>query len=367
MALKVALVHDWLTNQGGGERVLWQLHQLYPEAPIYTSVFAPESLPDFAALNIKTSFLQNWPLAKKKHQLFSMFRTQAFESFDFSDYDLVISSTSSEAKGIITKPGTVHICYMFTPTRYYWSGYREYIDNPGFGLLNPIVKALAPPLISKLREWDYAAAQRPDYIVGISNYVNGRIRKYYRREPELIYPPVDIERFDYKKEREDFYIVVSRLIPYKRVELAVKACTKLSRRLIVIGRGTEEAKLKRQAGSMVEFVGALDDEAVADYYARAKGFIFTAEEDFGITPLEAMAAGCPVIAYGRGGATETVIEGETGTFFTEPSVDSVVGALKRFEAMEFNVQKVRRHAEAFSNDRFKHEIEAFVATATKKT
>lgn len=365
MALRVALVHDWLTNPGGGERVLWQLHQMYSDAPIYTSVFDAEKMSQFANLQVKTSFLQHWPLAKRKHQLYSILRPQAFESFDFSGYDLVISSTSSEAKGIITSPGTLHIAYVFTPTRYYWSGAHQYLDQPGFGVLNPVVRLLAPAIISKLRGWDFAAAQRPDQIVGISAYVNHRIEKYYRRQADLIYPPVDIDRFEYKKTREEYYVVVSRLIPYKRVDLAVSACKKLKRKLTVVGDGSELDKLKHLAGPETTFMGRASDEKVADLLARARGFIFTAEEDFGIAPVEAMAAGCPVIAYGRGGALETVVEGQSGTFFDEPTVDSLTMALKGFEAMTFDPGIVRKQADKFSNERFAREIKAYVEEALK--
>lgn len=365
MALKIALVHDWLTNMGGGERVLWELHQMYPDAPIYTSVFDAKKMPQFADLLVKTSFLQHWPLAKRKHQLYSVLRPQAFESFDFSGYDVVISTTSSEAKGIITNPGTLHVSYIFTPTRYYWSGAYQYLDQPGFGALNSIVRLLAPPIISKLRGWDFAAAQRPDRMVGISGYVNRRIEKYYRRKPDLIYPPVDVDRFEYKKTREEFYVVVSRLIPYKRVDLVVAACKKLKRKLIVVGDGSELDKLKHLAGPQTTFSGRVSDEKVADLLAKARGFIFTAEEDFGIAPIEAMAAGCPVIAYRRGGALETVIEGQSGTFFDEQTVDSLTTALKGFEAMEFDAKTVRKQAEKFSNEHFAQQVKAYVEEALK--
>ncbi len=359
MAAKVALVHDWLTNQGGGERVLWQLHELYPEAPIYTSVYYQSRMTDFAKLDVRTSFLQRWPLAKSRHQLYSLLRPMAFESFDFSSYDLVISTNSAEAKGIVTSPGTVHISYVFTPTRYYWSGYHEYLSRPNLGLFNPLAHLIGPGLISRLREWDYAAAQRADHIIGISRYVNQRIHKYYRRQAELIYPPVDTKRFDNTKDRQDYYLVVSRLVPYKQIELAVQACTRMKRPLKVAGSGSELAALQRMAGPTVKFITQPTDGDITDLYSRAKGFIFTPEEDFGITPLEAMASGCPVIAYGRGGALETVIDGETGVFFNEPTIDSVVEAIKRFEATSFDVKKLRTQAERFSNQRFRREFKAF--------
>lgn len=365
MTQRVALVHDWLTNAAGGEQVLWQLHLLYPEAPIYTSVFVPEKLPKFADLDIRTSFLQHWPLAKTKHQLYSMLRTRAFESFDFSDYDLVISTSSAEAKGIITNLGTTHVSYIFTPTRYYWSNYHEYLAHPGLGVLNPIVRMFAPRVISRLRDWDFAAAQRADHIVGISKYVNQRIAKYYRRQADLIYPPVEIDRFDYSQDRQDFYLAVSRLVPYKQVELAVLACNRLKRKLVIVGDGSEMENLKHLAGSTISFLGRLEDAKVDRLYATARGFIFTPEEDFGITPLEAMASGCPVIAYGRGGALETVIDSKTGVFFDEPTVDSLMSALKHFEAMDFDAKELRKQAEKFSDRHFRSNFEAYIPKAAK--
>jgi len=366
MALRVALVHDWLTNQGGGERVLWQLHQLYPNAPIYTSVYEPDKMPDFAGLDIRTSFLQNWPIAKKKHQLFPTLRTVAMESFDLSQYDLVISSSSAEAKGVITSPGTTHISYLHTPTRYYWSGYHDYLKHPGFGPLSPLIRLAMPGQVTKMREWDFAAAQRPDYLVANSQYVAARVKKYYRRNAEVIHPPVDVERFDYSKDRQDYFLVVSRLIPYKQVELAVRACTKLNQSLKVVGRGSELERLKKLAGPSVTFISSANDDQVAQLMAKASAFIFTAEEDFGITPVEAMASGCPVIAYGVGGATESVIEGTTGLFFKEPTVESVMDAIRRFEGMQLDVNVLRKRAEQFSNQRFAQEIKALVTRVLKK-
>ncbi len=363
MNLRVALVHDWLTNEAGGEQVLWQLHQLYPEAPIYTSVHDPERTPKFKDAEINTSFLQHWPWAQTKHQLYSRLRPMAFESFDFSDYDLVISTTSAESKGVITSPGTTHICYLFTPTRYYWSGYAQYQADPGFGLLNPVVRLLAPGQISKLRQWDYAAAQRPDYMIGISKYVNQRIKKYYHREADLIYPPVELDRFDPTQDRQDFYLVVSRLVPYKQVELAVLAANKLNRKLVVVGEGSERPKLEGLAGSNVTFRGRLDDASVAQLYATARALIFTPEEDFGITPLEAMASGCPVIAYGKGGALETVTA-KTGIIYDQPQVESVVDAMKRLEAASFDAKELRLQAEKFSDDKFRKQFQDYINRVT---
>lgn len=359
---KVAIVHDWLTNQGGGERVVWALHQAYPEAPIYTSVFDPEALPQFKGLDVRTSFLQNWPLAKTKHQLFPTLRTMAFESFDLSDYDVVISSSSAEAKGVITKPGTLHVCYCHTPTRYYWSDYAQYRRNTGFGILSPLVRLAMPLVVRRMRMWDFAAAQRVDKFIANSEYVKARIEKYYRQPAEVVNPPIDTSRFSVYEGKRDGFVVVSRLIPYKRVDLAVQACTQLGLKLTVIGDGSELDKLKDIAGSTVHFAGRLTDEEVAEALGRAQAFLFTAEEDFGLTPLEAMACGTPVIAYGKGGATETVVAGKTGEFFAEQTVQSLVAVLRDFDASKYRSAEIRQHAEGFDQAVFIKKIHKFIDT-----
>lgn len=364
-APRVALVHDWLTNLGGGERVLWELHQLYPEAPIYTSVYNPERLPQFKGLDVRTSFLQRLPLARTKHQLFPMLRCLAFESFDFSQYDLVISTSSAESKGIITPPGTLHVAYLFTPTRYYWSDYHRYLADPGFGWLNPLVRRAMPRVISGLRQWDYAAAQRPDVLVADSKFVAARIAKFYSRPATVIYPPVELERFEADQARQEYYLVVSRLIPYKRVDLAIRAFNQLKLPLRIVGAGTEMKKLQHLAGPTISFMGKLDDAKTAQAYAHAKALIFPTEEDFGITPLEAMASGSPVIAYSRGGVLETVVEGKTGLFFNKQTVESLVDAVERSQSIKFDPLVLRRRAEEFNVDRFRREIQELVAQRSK--
>ena len=364
--LKVALVHDWLTNWGGGERVLWSLHELYPKAQIFTSVYNEETMPEFKGLHVETSYLQNVPLAKSKHQLFPTFRTHAMESFDFSEYDVVITTGAAESKGIITKPGTLHISYLFTPTRYYWSEYDKYLADPGFGALNPIIKIIMPHFVRKMKHWDYAAAQRADVMVGISQYVSDRIKKYYDRPASVLYPPVDAKRFSLTTNKDDFYLVVGRQVPYKRVDLAVQACTTMNKRLVVIGEGSEHDKLKAMAGPTVEFKGRLSDKETAEYYARAKAFLFTAEEDFGITPLEAMACGTPVIAFNKGGATETVKDGITGFFFDRQTPESLMNAIQRFEKTKLDPKKIRSHALTFDDMVFKKNFHALVEREWKK-
>lgn len=358
--LRVAIVHDWLTNQGGAERVVWALHEAYPDAPIYTSVFDAEALPQFKNLDVRTSFLQRWPLAKSKHQLFPTLRTMAFESFDLSDYDVVISSSSAESKGVVTKPGTLHICYCHTPTRYYWSDYAQYRANTGFGILSPLVRFVMPGLVKKMRIWDFAAAQRVDRFVANSHYVQQRIQKYYRSDATVIHPPIDASRFELNEGTREGFVVVSRLIPYKRVDLAIKACTQLGLKLTVIGDGSETESLKEAAGPTIHFAGRLSDREVAAELGKAQAFLFTAEEDFGLTPLEAMACGTPVIAYGKGGATETVVAGKTGEFFADQTAESLIQALRSFDYKKYEPTKIRAHALAFDEKEFIKKIHKFV-------
>ncbi len=352
---KVAIVHDWLTNLGGAERVVLTMSEMFPDAPIYTSVYNPDKLPEYKDKNVIVSFLQHMPLAKKKHQLFPMLRQLAFESFDFSSYDLVISSTSAEAKGIITPTETKHISYVNTPTRYYWSGYQNYLDQPGMGAFNPLAKAVLKRNIKKLRRWDYAAAQRPDLLLANSKNVQARILKYYERDSIVVYPSVDTERFKRTgaSQQGDYYLVVSRLIPYKKVDLAVKAATRLGKKLVVIGTGSELKNLQQMAGPTVRFLGFLDDVTTRSYYLGCKAFIFPAEEDFGITPVEAMAAGKPVLYYKMGGATETVIDGVTGIGFANQTVDSLCGAIEKFESKKLNEKEIINQANLFSESKFK--------------
>ena len=350
--LKVAIVHDWLVSLGGAERVVESFLKLFPQADLYTSVYDPKKVKLFKNRQVRTTFLQRWPLAKSKHQLFASIRPLAFESIDLKGYDLVISSSSAESKGVITGTDTLHISNIYTPVRYYWSGYKEYYANPGFGFLNPIVRYFMPKMTKKLKIWDYAAAQRPDSLIAISKTVSERINKYYNRPSTVIYPPVDVQRFENSSPKSDYYLVVSRLVPYKRVDLAVEACSSLNRKLVVAGRGPELKNLKKLAGSSVEFVENPTDEDITKLYSKARGFIFSAEEDFGITPVEAMASGTPVICYGKGGATETVVDGKTGVFHDKQSVESLSQAINKFESIKFDKKHIKQRASDFSEDKF---------------
>lgn len=354
--LKVAIVHDWLTNIGGAERVVESLLKAYPQADLYTSVYNEARLSQFKG-RVTTSFLQHWPLARRKHQLFPVLRTLAFESFDLSGYDLVVSSSSAEAKGVITPTETLHVSYIHTPVRYYWSNYEQYLEDPGFGALNPLIRLITPFFVRRMRRWDYAAAQRPDVLVANSQTVADRITKYYKRSSELVYPPVDIERFS-KGDISDkgYFLVVSRLVSYKRFDLAVAACSRLGLKLIVAGDGPELKRLKSMAGPTIEFKGHLSDAEITELYQGCTAFLFPGEEDFGITPVEAMACGKPVVAFGKGGAAETVVDGKTGLHFTEQTIESLVDALRKFGHIKWDHAAILAHAEGFSEARFIKEI-----------
>jgi glycosyltransferase involved in cell wall biosynthesis len=353
--LKVALVHDWLTGEAGAEQVTLSLSRLFPDAPIYTSVRVPERTPSFARLDVRTSFLQRWPLSGRQ-QLYPHLRPLAFESFDLSGYDVVISSSSAEAKGVIVKPGTLHLCYCHTPTRYYWNDYHAYLERMEFGLLNPFVRRAMPYLTNYLRLWDLAAARRVDQFVANSHEVAARIKKYYGRDSEVINPPVNVGAFTPAKERGDYLLSVGRLVPYKRVDLVVEAATRLGLPLKVAGEGPERRRLEKLAGPSVEFLGRVAQGELPALYAGARAFIFASEEDFGIVPVEALAAGVPVIAYGQGGIKDSVVPGEHGVFFGEQTADSLEEALKNFDPASFDTKKLRARSELFSEAEFQKKV-----------
>jgi len=365
-SLKVAVVHDWLVGLGGAERVVESILSLFPQADLYTSVYDESKLKLFKGRKVHSTFLQNWPLAKRKHQLFAPLRPLAFESLDLSGYDLVISSSSAEAKGLITSTETLHISYIHTPVRYYWSAYHDYLANPGFGLLNPLVRLVMPAMVSKLKRWDYAAAQRPDSLLANSKEVSGRITKYYNRQSKVINPPVDFDRFSkISRNKEDYFLVVSRFVPYKRIDLAIKACNDLGNKLIIAGTGPELSNYKKISGETIEFVENPSDAKVNQLYSGAKAFIFSAEEDFGITPVEAMASGVPVICFGTAGASETVIDGKTGIYHAKQTVESLKHAIGELDKIKLKESDIRNRAKHFSQDRFKRELGGFISEKIK--
>lgn len=348
--MKVALVYDRVNKWGGAERVLLALHELFPEAPLYTSVYAKKSAKWARGFDIKTSFLQDVPYATTSHEYFAMAMPIAFESFSFDRYDLVISVTSEAAKGVITKPGTKHVCYILTPTRYLWSGYKDYFANS-------TLKFLSGPAVNYLRKWDMVASSRPDKIIAISDEVKKRVKKYYNRDASVVYPPLSLGESIFEEVQEDnrkgsYFLVVSRLVPYKRVDLAVKACTRMNLPLVVAGTGSEGASLREIAGPTVEFVGSLTDKELVEYYKNCIALIFPGREDFGLTVVEAQSFGKPVIAFREGGASETIIEGKTGLFFYPQTIRSLMKTLKKFSQKKFVPQDCRNRAYHFRKQIF---------------
>jgi glycosyltransferase involved in cell wall biosynthesis len=358
---KVAIVHDWLVSPGGAEKVVYQLHQMWPEAPIYTAAFDPEKFPEYSGTNVRPTWLDLIPLAKKKHQLFSIPRALAFMMLDLSDYDIVISSCSAESKYVRTGPHTLHLCYCHTPIRYYWSDYDWYLQHPPFGALNGVAKAVLPKIIGALRKLDYSRAQKVDIFLANSRFVQDRIQTYYNRPSQVIYPPVAVSRFPVSEQRGDYYLIVGRQVAYKRLDLAVDAFNELGLPLKVAGEGEEIKVQKPRAKANIEFLGRVGDDQLPGLYGGAKGFVFPAVEDFGIVPVEAMANGTPVIAYAEGGVLESVVEGTTGTFFHEKSAASLIEAIKRFESMTFDPHAIRAQAEKFSEEAFDNAIRGYVA------
>ncbi len=358
--MRVALVHDWLTGMRGGERCLEVFCELFPEADLFTLLHVPGSVtPVIERRRIVTSFIQRLPEAERRYRHYLLLFPAAVRRFDLRGYHLILSSSHAVAKGVRVPAGARHVCYCFTPMRYVWDLYGDYFGRRA-GLLP---RLLMPPVAAALRRWDRRTAAGVDHFVAISRFIAERIRRAYGREADVIYPPVDVSRFRIEESPGEFYLVVSALSPYKRVDLAVEAASRLGRRLVVVGTGPEEPRLRRLAGPGVEFLGWRDDGETADLYARCRGLIFPPLEDFGIAPLEAMASGRPVIAYGRGGALETVVAPgasgpPTGLFFERQRVEDVMDAMHRFEsgAYRFEPKALRRHAEAFDRPIFKERV-----------
>jgi glycosyltransferase involved in cell wall biosynthesis len=358
--MKVALAHDYLNQYGGAERVLEQLHDLYPDAPIYTSMFDPKAMPAaYRSWDIRTSFMQRLPMVTSRHQAYLMAYPIAFESFDLGGYDVVISNSSAFCKGVVTGPNTLHISYCLTPMRWVWR-YREYVERERLGT---VTRTLLPPLIHYLRVWDAGASSRVDKYVAISTAVAARIKKYYRRDAEIIFPPVDTEQFDTPTAPGDYYLTVARLVPYRRVDLLVEAFRMLGLPLKIVGDGRDRARLEARATPNIEFMGRVDDDMLRRLYAGCRGYLILAEEDFGIAPVEAQAAGRPVVAYAAGGTLDTVIDGETGVHFHEQTPEALVAAVRRLESISFDPNRIRRHAERFSAQRFRAEFTGMVERA----
>lgn len=363
--MKIAIVHDWLPFMGGAENVVTNILEVFPEAVLYTSVCNKDRLTGkLKETEIVTTHLQKKKKEIKNHRKLFPFMPTAMESIDLTNYDIVISSSSSVAKSVITGPDTLHICYCHTPMRYGWEFMHNYIGElSGKGAFKNKLKSY---LMSFMRVWDYASSARVDIYVANSVNVAKRVKKHYRREAYVIHPPVRGNMFQISEDTKEFYLCVSRLQEYKRVDIAVKACTKMNVPLVVIGDGPEQEKLKKMAGSCVKFLGRVSDDVIREYYKTCKAFLFPGEEDYGITPLEAQASGRPVIAYGKGGVLETVIDGETGVFFKEQNVDSMIEAIKKAEKIEFQKEKLRKHAMEFDEVVFRDKLKRFVEEQYEK-
>ena len=364
--IKVAIVHDWLVAYAGAERVLEEIINCYPDADLFSVVdFIPKNERGFLKNKpVKTSFIQKLPFAKKKYRTYLPFMPLAVEQFDLSGYDIVISSSHAVAKGVITGPDQLHISYVHSPMRYAWDLQHQYLKETG--LDRGLKGWLAKRELHKLRMWDLRTANGVDHFLANSRFIARRIWKVYRREATVIYPPVDVDSFSPCKQKEGFFLTASRMVPYKKIDLIAEAFSLMpDKRLYIIGDGPDFDKVKSKAGANVELLGYQPFEVLRNYMQRAKAFVFAAEEDFGIVPVEAQACGTPVIAYGKGGALETVTEGETGLFFDAQTPSSIIEAVKRFEDMKdrFIPSKIREKTLRFSKDRFRQEFSSFVNDA----
>lgn len=356
---RVAIVHDWLVG-GGAERVVHELHRMFPDAPIYTSYATPEWQQRLDG-RVVTGFLQKWPFSKLR-KIMILPRIWWFTHLDLSQYDLVISSSGNgEAFSVRTASGTTHVCYCHSPTHYYWRHYEQYLARPGFGIFNPVIRLGLRLLVAPLRKWDKKAARRPDFFIANSAHIQKDIKRYYGRDSIVIFPPVDVSRFQNQlaAERQGF-VTVGRQVPNKRTDIIVAACTKLNLSLKVVGNGPEHERLKKMAGPSVEFISNATDQEVTKYVQNAKAFIFASHDDFGITPIEAMAAGTPVIAFKAGGALDYIKEGKTGLFFSEQTAKSLGKTLHGFDATQFDAEYIRKQAAAFSPEIFQEKLTALI-------
>lgn len=360
--MKVALVYDWLTTFGGAEQILLALYELFPQAYLYTLVYNKKNTPWADIFKVKPSFLQKFPFSSTHHQLYPFLTPLASESFDFSAFDMVISVTSADVKGIITKPSTCHISYILTPTRYLWSHKHFYFNNKLF-------KFISGGIVSYLTKWDKVASYRPDYLLAISKTVQKRIQKYYQRESKIIYPPVDINKFQLKRKsvkEKNFFLVVSRLNLFKRIDLVIKACNQLKVPLIIVGEGRAENYLKSISGPTIKFLGNLTEERLIGYYQNCRAVVVAAEEDFGLVAVEAQAAGKGVIAFKAGGNRETVKEGVTGVFFPKQEKEDIIEAINNFRKINISKQECINNSKKFDKAKFQESFLKTVIDLRKK-
>lgn len=355
---KIALVHDWLVTMRGGEKVFEVLCELFPDADVFTLVHKKGSgTPTIERMNIITSSLQNLPFGVTKYQYYLPLHRKFIGEFDLCEYDLVISSSHAVAKGVKVNPHGLHICYCHTPMRYIWDQYEQYF---GEGRTNILTRTAMTLLLPSLRKWDVETSKSVHHFIANSENVRKRIQRIYGRDAEVIYPPVDVQRFSLSQKNDDYFLIVSALVPYKRVDLAIDVFNRNGERLVIIGNGVEEKKLKAMARRNIEFVNWVSDDELAAYYAGCRALIFPGEEDFGIVPVEAMACGKPVIAFGKGGVLESVVDGTTGVFFYEQNVASLEDALRRFAALEFNPETIRAQAMKFTREEFVVKMKNYV-------
>ena len=356
--IKIALIHPWFASMRGGEKTLEAMCELFPQADIYTHFYDPDIISDtIKAHQLRTTFIQKLPAAKRLYKKYLPLMPIALEGLDLSGYDLVISGESGPVKGVITRPGAIHICYCHSPMRYLWDQYHTYRNNSS--LLSRLFMSVVFPA---LRVWDVSTAARVDHFVANSKFVADRIRKYYRRESTVIYPPVAVEKFSISDRRGDYYLCAGRFVGYKRFDLAVEAFAHNGKRLVVVGTGEEATKLRKLATPNIEFLGSKTDEELRILMQGCRALVFPGEEDFGIAPVEVMACGRPVIAYAAGGLLETVVDGSTGVFFHEQTVDALNEAIARFEDKEntFCADEIRQHAKLFSESVFKQSFLNFI-------
>ena len=360
--MRIALVHDYLIQDGGAERVLQTFHEVWPDAPVFVLLHDRRKMPAFNDWDVRPSFLQNLPFALRKFKYLLPLMPAATESYQLGDFDAVLSSTSAFAKGVITQPGTTHVCYCHTPTRYLWSDTHTYVKEQ---LPSLPVRLAAQPMLSRIRVWDRLAADRVDRFVANSETVRQRIAKYYNRSSDVIFPPVETANYRPSDRVENYYVAGGRLVPYKRFDVVVNAFNKLRLPVKIFGTGPDYAKLKAMAKPNIEFLGRVSEQEKADLYAQAIAYIHPQEEDFGITAVEAMAAGRPVIAYGKGGGAETVVPGRTGVWMDEQSWEELAGLIINFRPEQFDPRVIRAHAEQFDKEKFKARIREYVERAAR--